>query len=116
MKVRDYHKVERRDAYPRDNAKGVSLRVAIAREDGARELAMRIYEIDPGGHTPLHSHPWEHAVFVVRGKGKVVDGERECHLEKNDVLHIPADQKHQIKNSGDENMVLISVVPIREGQ
>jgi quercetin dioxygenase-like cupin family protein len=113
MKIRNFHKVEKRDAYVRDKAKGVSLRVAIAEEDGAEELTMSVYEVDPGGHTPLHSHPWEHAVFVIQGKGKVVDGKRECVLEKNDVLFIPKNQKHQIKNSGEQELILISVVPIQ---
>lgn len=114
MKIRDYHKVEQRDAYPRDGARGVGLRVAIAKEDGARDLAMRVYEIDPGGFTPLHSHPWEHAVFVVKGAGIIMDGKRECRLEQNDCLFIAPGEKHQIKNTGEQNMVLISVVPIKE--
>jgi quercetin dioxygenase-like cupin family protein len=113
MKIRNFHKVEKRDAYVRDNSRGVSLRVAISEEDGARELTMRIYEIDPGGFTPLHSHEWEHAVFVVQGSGKVMDGKQECQLEKNDVLYIAGDEKHQIRNTGESNMVLISVVPIQ---
>ena len=116
MKIRDYHKVEKRDAYPREGGRDVGLRVAIAREDGARDLTMRVYEIDPGGFTPLHSHPWEHAVFVVRGKGIISDGKQECRLEKNDCLYIAPDEKHQIKNIGTEMMLAISVVPIKEEQ
>lgn len=113
MKIRNFHKVEKRSAYVREKAKGVSLRVAIAEEDGANDLTMRIYEVDPGGFTPLHSHPWEHAVYVVQGKGSIVDGKSECVLEKNDVLFIPKDQKHQIKNMGDQLLILVSVVPIQ---
>lgn len=113
MKIRNFHKVEKRDAYMRDNSRGVSLRVAISEEDGAKELTLTVYELDPDGFTPLHSHPWEHAVFVVQGSGKVMDGKQECSLERNDVLYIAADEKHQIKNTGESNMVLISVVPIQ---
>ncbi|MCK4858410.1 MAG: cupin domain-containing protein [candidate division Zixibacteria bacterium] len=114
MKIRNLQRVEKRNAYPRGKAKGVSLRVAIAEEDGAQDLTMRIYEVDPGGYTPLHSHPWEHALFVVRGSGKILDGKNERRFERNDVLFIPADEKHQIKNNGEENLVVVSVIPIQE--
>ncbi|MFH2057039.1 MAG: cupin domain-containing protein [bacterium] len=116
MKIRDYHKIEQRAAYPREGARGVGLRVAIAKEDGARDLAMRVYELDPGGFTPLHSHPWEHAVFIVRGSGKIFDGKKECRLEQNDCLYIAPDEKHQITNTGDQTMLVISVVPIKEDE
>jgi quercetin dioxygenase-like cupin family protein len=116
MKIRDYHKVEKRDAYPREGARGVGVRVAIAREDGARDLTMRVYELNPGGFTPLHAHPWEHAVFVVSGKGIISDGKQESRLEKNDCLFIAPDEQHQIKNTGPDMMLVISVVPIKDDQ
>lgn len=114
MKIRNFNKVEKRDAYVRDKAKGASVRVAIAEEDGAEELTMSVYEVDPGGFTPLHAHPWEHAVFVVQGNGIVFDGKEECKLGRNDVLFIPKNQKHQIKNTGEQNLILTSVVPIQQ--
>lgn len=114
MKIRDYHRVEMRAAYRQEGGKNVGVRVAIAREDGAQNLAMRVYEIDPGGFTPLHSHPWEHAVFVVRGKGIIFDGKKESELHKDDCLLIAPNEPHQVKNTGEEEMVLISVVPIKE--
>ena len=114
MKIRDYHKVEKRTAYRREKSEGASLRVAISREDGANDLSMSIYEIDPAGFTPLHSHPWEHAVYVISGKGVILDSGKERRLGKDDVLYIPADQKHQIKNTGEFPLVLVSVIPIKD--
>lgn len=113
MKIRNFHKVEKRDAYLREKAKGCSIRVAIAEEDGAETVAMRIHEIDPGGYTPMHAHPWEHAIYVIKGSGKVLDGKRECPLEKDDVLFVNKDQQHQIKNTGETALVLVSVIPIQ---
>jgi quercetin dioxygenase-like cupin family protein len=112
MKVRNYNKVEKRGAFLKDKAAGVSMRVAIAEEDGARNTIMRILEIDPEGFTPLHSHEYEHLMFVVRGKGTVSDGSRESRLEKDDVVFVPGGQTHQIKNTGDSELVLVSVIPV----
>ncbi len=112
MKVRNISRVEKRDAFLREKAVGVSFRVAIAEEDGAKNSIMRILEIDPDGHTPLHTHDYEHLMFVVRGNGIVTDGNKECRLEKEDVIFVPEGQAHQIKNTGDAELILVSVLPV----
>lgn len=112
MKVRNISRVEKRDAFLKEKAAGVSIRVAIAEEDGAKSSIMRILEVDPEGFTPLHAHEYEHLMFVVRGVGSVTDGSKECRLEKEDVIFVPPGQKHQIKNTGEGELVLVSVLPI----
>jgi quercetin dioxygenase-like cupin family protein len=42
--------------------------VVIGKQDGAQNFSMRVFEIAPGGHTPKHAHPWEHEMFIMRGK------------------------------------------------
>ena len=112
MKVRHYTRVEKRDAFFKEKSSGVSMRVAISEEDGARKVVMRILEIDPYGFTPMHAHSYEHAMFVIKGSGLVTDGKKECRLEKEDVLFIPSDQTHQIKNTGESELILVSVLPL----
>ena len=113
MKVRNISRVERRDAFLKEKAAGVSIRVAIAEEDGAKNSIMRILEIDPEGFTPLHTHDYEHLMFVVRGAGMVTDGSKECRLEKEDVIFVPPGQAHQIKNTGEAELILVSVLPVQ---
>jgi len=113
MKVRNINRVERRDAFLKEKAAGVSIRVAIAEEDGAKNSSMRILEIDPEGFTPLHTHDYEHLMFVVRGAGIVTDGSKECRLEREDVVFVPQGQAHQIKNTGDTELILVSVLPVQ---
>lgn len=115
MKVRNFNKIEKRSAFLKEKAAGVSMRVAIAEEDGAKNIVMRVLEIDPEGFTPLHAHEYEHHLFVVRGKGLVTDGAKECRLEKDDVVFIPVDQMHQIRNTGDSELILVSVLPLQHG-
>ncbi len=111
MKIRNYHKVEKRDAFLREKSVGVGVRVAISVEDGATQLAMRVIEIEIGGFTSLHTEDHEQAMFVTKGNGIVTDGKKECSLATDDVLFIPARQTHQIKNTGDSRLVLISTIP-----
>ena len=39
---------------------------------------MREFELDPGGHTPQHFHPYEHEIYVLEGEGAIVDGDRRA--------------------------------------
>ncbi|MHC4706343.1 MAG: cupin domain-containing protein, partial [Planctomycetota bacterium] len=60
-------KVERSSNVPKkivemEGAKDVEIRWLISKEDGAEDIAMRMFELKPGGHTPLHTHPQEHEV------------------------------------------------------
>ena len=59
-----------------DQGPGASLRWLIDdAHDGAPVYALRMVEIEPGGHSPHHLHGYEHENFVVEGRGRVfMDG------------------------------------------
>jgi len=48
-------------------------------------FAMRMFEVEAGGHTPFHSHDWEHEVFVLHGTGALVTEEGEKPFQQWDV-------------------------------
>ncbi len=48
---------------------GVVKRDVINADNGAPNLCIRVFEVEPGSSTPPHSHPWEHEVFVLSGRG-----------------------------------------------
>jgi quercetin dioxygenase-like cupin family protein len=55
---------------------GVMKRVLISPEQGWDGWVMRLFDIDPGGHTPKHAHDWPHINFVASGRGELhLDGE-----------------------------------------
>lgn len=65
-------------------AEKANVRWVIAEKDGAKNFFMRVFEIEPGGYTPLHHHPWEHEIFVYEGKGCVVKQGKEVSLVLKD--------------------------------
>jgi len=64
-------------------AEKASVRWVIAEKDGAKNFFMRVFEIEPGGYTPLHHHPWEHEMFVCAGKGCAVQEGKEVSLTQD---------------------------------
>ena len=92
-------------------AKGIAARVVIGKRDGANNFCMRVFEIAPGGHTPKHSHAWEHEMFIHAGEGEVYGNDRWNPIASGSVVFIPGHEEHQIRNTGKELLVVICVIP-----
>ena len=100
MKIFPYTDVEAKDAEGGSNK--LSVRWLITEEIGAENFAMRLFEMEAGGNSPLHSHNWEHEVFILEGEGVVVDGEDEKKFKEGDAIFIPSNEKHQLKNNSNK--------------
>jgi len=92
-------------------AAGCAYRVAVSQCDGAPNFAMRIFEVQPGGHTPLHQHPYEHEIYVLEGTGTIWRENQELPVKSGDVLFIPADEKHQFKNAANSTFKFMCLIP-----
>jgi len=94
-----------------EGIKDVKVRWLISKKDRAENFAMRMFEIQPGGHTPLHQHDWEHEVFVLEGVGKTRDKDNENAFKQGDILFIPAMEWHQFVNTSDELIRILCLIP-----
>lgn len=93
--------------------KGVSMAVMVGREDGAPNFALRQFLVEPGGHSPRHSHDYEHEVFIVEGSGTVLLDGRERPIRPGDVVYVPADHEHQFKAASDSGgLRFLCLVPV----
>jgi quercetin dioxygenase-like cupin family protein len=95
-----------------EGATGVGIRVLISKSDGAPTFAMRMFEVEPGGHTPLHRHPHEHEVFVLQGTGVLVHAGREHPLAPEVVVFVPGGEEHRFKNTGHGSLRFLCLVPL----
>jgi len=111
MKVQSSAKITRK-AVEMDGAKDVSIRWLISKDDGAPNFAMRLFEVQPGGHTPLHTHPHEHEVFVLEGRGIATDKGRDRPIGPEDVIFVPGGAEHNFRNTGDSVLRFLCLVPM----
>ena len=95
-----------------EGAKGVGMRVLISKDDGAPTFAMRMFEIEPGGNTPLHTHPHEHEVFVLDGAGVFVHEGLNHPIGPDDVVFVPGGHEHCFRNTGDATLRFLCLVPL----
>jgi len=94
-----------------EGAKDVEIRWLISKEDGAENFAMRMFELQPGGHTPLHTHAHEHEVFVIEGQGVFVFEGKEHEFSAEYVIFVPANKEHQFRNAGNSLLRMLCLIP-----
>ncbi len=110
MKIKHHDDINSEDV-KEEGAKGVKVRWVISEKDGAPNFSMRVFEIEPGGNTPYHSHPHEHEVFILEGKGTLRFEENEHPFKEGYVIFIDPGKKHGFYNSGNSILKLICLIP-----
>jgi len=96
-----------------DSAPGVTIRWLIDEEnDGAPVYALRMIEVAPDGHTPRHTHPYEHENFIVSGEGRVLIGSEWHSVSAGHVVFVPPGIEHTYENTGKETFIFLCGVPV----
>jgi len=90
---------------------GNSVRYLLSKEIGTPNFEMRYFELKKGAKTAQEVHPWEHEVFVIKGKGIVRGGENERKVRPGDAIFIPPNEVHQFWNFKEELFGFICCIP-----
>jgi len=93
-----------------EGAKKVWIQLLIDRRR-AKTFVMRRFTIGRRGETPLHTHKWEHEVFVLEGKGIVTNGKTKQVLRAGTVVYVSPNRIHQFKNTQAGRLVFLCLIP-----
>ena len=110
MIAKKYEEVEKQKI-ERDGVKGVYIRWLVGQDSGAPNFYLRHFEVEPGGHSPYHTHPWEHEVYVLEGKGRLNTKDKSLALEKDYFALVLPGEEHQFENTGDTPLKFLCVIP-----
>lgn len=99
------------NAVEMEGASGCHMRMLIGESDAAPNFAMRQFEIEPGGHTPKHHHPYEHECYILEGEGTILDGDTPKNFSAGDVIYVAPDDIHQFRNTGSGPLRFLCLVP-----
>ena len=110
MKLVPFDKVKLEDVSV-EGAAGTKIRWLVSQKDGAPNFALRMFEIQPGGHTPFHQHCWEHEVFVLEGQGELVLAGEKRPFKRYDAMYVDPDVFHQFLNTGDSVLKFLCIIP-----
>ena len=113
FKVKKWKEVEAKEI-SRDKATKTTIRWIFGPGE-VPNFYMRIFEVEPGGEIFEHSHPWEHEIFILEGEALIRINGKEVNVEKGDAIYIPPCAKHYYKNTGNETLRFLCLIP-KEGK
>lgn len=95
-----------------EGAANAKIRKVLTQEDGTPGFTMRVFELGENGYTPFHAHEWEHEVYIISGKGALVDkNNNETNISAGNAILVTPNELHQFKNTSDEILKFICLVP-----
>lgn len=97
--------------YDSDVAAGVTENWLIGKAEGARNFAIRYYEVEVDGRTVQEEHAHDHGIVVLRGKGRVLLSDEWHDIGVGDVVYIEPNARHQLLNTGEGPLGFICVIP-----
>jgi quercetin dioxygenase-like cupin family protein len=111
MKIVSLDKVEKKKV-SMQGAAGAWKQLPLGSQDGAPVYSLRVFTVEPGGHTPYHNHPYEHMNYIIEGEGALVNEKgEEIPVRAGDFALVDPDEKHQYRNKGDKPFIIICGVP-----
>jgi quercetin dioxygenase-like cupin family protein len=112
MKAYHYKDIENQDVP--EPAEKVKIRWLINEKQGAPNFAMRRFEVEPGGSTPYHTHPWEHEVYVLEGDAVAVSKKGENEIGPGSVILVEPNEEHNFVNTGNKPLVFLCMIPLQK--
>jgi quercetin dioxygenase-like cupin family protein len=110
MHVTHYEQVDSK-VVDMPGSKDCKVRWLIGTPEGAPNFSLRQFEVAPGGYTPKHFHDYEHEIFVLEGRGEVIEDNTPHNLAPGDVVLVKPNEIHQFKNTGTAPMKFLCLIP-----
>ena len=94
-------------------AEQTTVRWLIGEPEGAPNFALRLFELAPGGYTPLHRHTWEHEVYILEGKAEIAFPSGPVAAKTGDAILIEPEEEHQFRNPDlKESLRFLCIIPL----
>jgi len=82
-------------------------------KDEVPHFALRRFVISPNGEIGIHQHEEEHEIFILSGEGVVFnDSGEEFPIHPQDTLFVPGNEAHGYRNTGNEDLIFLCIIPI----
>jgi quercetin dioxygenase-like cupin family protein len=106
------HFTEVKEDQPTMAGMQATIRWLIAAKDGAPNFAMRVIEIKrKGERIPLHTHGYEHEIFVIEGQGNVLSPDVSKPVAYGNFVYAAPNEEHGFENTGEVPFRFICVIP-----
>ena len=94
-----------------DGVKDISMQVLIGNEEDSPTCIMRRFKVESGGHSPHHSHDYEHVVYVVSGRGTLFASGEEHEISEGNSLIVHPNEIHQFRADKGDELQFLCIIP-----
>jgi quercetin dioxygenase-like cupin family protein len=95
-------------------AENVTIRWLLGKDSPAPNFYLRLFEVRPGGHSPYHTHPSEHEIFILEGSGLINARGTSHAVAAGSFALVEPNEEHQFENTGDRVLKFLCLVPIEK--
>ena len=101
--------ITRKETSPRYSRDGITSYLLVGESTtGSESITTTLVEMNPGGKQHIHSHVTEQCYMILEGQGLMTVGEEAEVVENGDVVFIPSNSPHGLKNTGEGMLRYIS--------
>ena len=100
-----------KDIKAREIFPGVKLIQAVQYENGSQAATMGKIIIEPGCEIPPHTHPVDDCMIILEGSGTLYTETDMVSIEAGCHGWAPANTRHGVKNTGQQQMVFVYTWP-----
>jgi len=95
-------------------AENVTIRWLLGKDSPAPNFYLRLFEVQPGGHSPYHTHASEHEIFILEGRGRINAKGKDYPLAAGSFALVESNEEHQFENTGESVLKFLCLVPIEK--
>lgn len=110
MIVKNYNEVSA-ERVTMSGAENVTIRWLLGKNSQAPNFYLRLFEVQPGGHSPYHTHAMEHEIFILEGLGRINTKGKTIPVSAGSFALVESNEEHQFENSGDAVLKFLCVIP-----
>lgn len=92
-----------------ENSQGYEFQFGVVASEFTDAYSIDYVRVAPGGYSPVHIDPDNHAFYFVSGTGTITIAGQVHAVEPGSVVKIPFGALHSIENSGPEHLVFVTI-------
>jgi quercetin dioxygenase-like cupin family protein len=95
-------------------AENVTIRWLLGKNSPAPNFYLRLFEVQPGGHSPYHTHAMEHEIFILEGRGRINAKGIQHEVSAGSFALVEPNEEHQFENIGETVFKFLCIIPIEK--
>ena len=81
----------------------------VAGSDYSSAFNAQVSKFGPGGGSPVHDHPYNHAFYFLSGTARVQIAEQTWDTKPGTFVKVPARTQHSVNNTGTEDVIFLVI-------